>query len=153
LVRPIRNSVKAIIIREDMLICIRGRDKAGGLFYCLPGGGQRNGESLAEALKRECREELSADVNVGDLAYIREDIGDKYGPGRHGTDWHQVEFMFRCAIADDVERETGSEPDDYQDGLEWLPLERLTELEFYPKALAPMLATGRSEPMYLGNVE
>jgi 8-oxo-dGTP diphosphatase len=154
-VKPIRNSAKAIIVRDGKILCIRGQDPSGhpsAVFYCLPGGGQMNGETLVEALIRECCEELSVEVTVGSLKHVREYIGDKYGDGRHGEDWHQIEFYFRCEIAPNAECVPGIEPDSYQMGLEWLPLHQLADYRFYPEALAPLLIYGETAPVYLGDV-
>ncbi|MGO8683190.1 MAG: NUDIX domain-containing protein [Thermoleophilia bacterium] len=55
--------VSAIIIVRQRLLLVkqgRGNDK----YWLLPGGGVRFGESLAEALQREIREELDRPVDV-----------------------------------------------------------------------------------------
>jgi hypothetical protein len=41
--KPIRNSAKAIVIRDGYLLSIRNRD-ADGDWYILPGGGQNHGD-------------------------------------------------------------------------------------------------------------
>ena len=147
--KPIRNSAKAIIVRNNQLLTLKCIDM-GTIFYQLPGGGQQNGETLTNALKRECLEEISAEVAVGDLLFIREYIG-----GKHGPEWHQVEFMFSCALPDSVECKQGTEPDKVQIAIEWLPLEQLDQYNLYPKALIPGLMNGFSEntSVYLGDVE
>ena len=124
----IRNSAKAIIVRNNQLLALKCIDR-DTIFYQLPGGGQENGETLTDALKRECIEEISAEVEVGDLLFIREYIGGKHGPG-----WHQVEFMFSCTLLDDMECTNGTEPDKAQIAIEWLPLERLDQYQLYPNA-------------------
>lgn len=55
----IRNSTKAIIIRDRCLLVIAYKDE-GGPYFALPGGGQEPGETIADAVRRECREELGA---------------------------------------------------------------------------------------------
>jgi ADP-ribose pyrophosphatase YjhB (NUDIX family) len=55
--------VSAICIVDERLLLVkqgRGNDE----YWLLPGGGVRFGESLAEALRREIREELDRPVNV-----------------------------------------------------------------------------------------
>lgn len=59
---PVRNSGKAIIIQGASLLVIVHRDEEG-TWYSLPGGGQEPGETLPEALQRECHEELGVSVN------------------------------------------------------------------------------------------
>jgi len=53
----VRLSVKAIIVREGRLLVLKCRDQQG-FWYVLPGGGQQVGETLDQALRRECLEEL-----------------------------------------------------------------------------------------------
>ncbi len=58
--------VAALIRRSDrFLICRRPKHKARAGLYEFPGGKVEAGESLQEALARECREELGFDPVVG----------------------------------------------------------------------------------------
>ena len=60
--------VAALIRREDkFLICQRPENKARGLLWEFVGGKVEAGESKAEALKRECREELNIAIEVGEI--------------------------------------------------------------------------------------
>ncbi len=62
--------VAAMIYDGDrFLICQRPRNKARGLKWEFPGGKVEENESDAEALMRECREELAAEIEVGDLYF------------------------------------------------------------------------------------
>ena len=58
--------VVAALIRKDdrFLVCQRPPDKARALLWEFPGGKIEPGESGPEALVRECREELGADIRV-----------------------------------------------------------------------------------------
>ena len=49
------------------MICQRPAHKARGLLWEFVGGKTEPGESLEEALIRECREELDITVDVGDV--------------------------------------------------------------------------------------
>ena len=51
---------------ERFLICQRPAHKARGLLWEFVGGKQEPGESLQEALQRECREELAIEIAVGE---------------------------------------------------------------------------------------
>ncbi|MEA3238227.1 MAG: NUDIX domain-containing protein, partial [Candidatus Bipolaricaulota bacterium] len=93
----IRNSAKAIIIEDDRILLTRNRNNAGE-FYLLPGGGQRHGESLSEALVRECLEEIGVRVSVGNLLLVRDYISAHHEFASEDANAHQVEFMFRCRI-------------------------------------------------------
>ena len=61
--------VVAALIREDnlFLICQRPAHKARGLLWEFVGGKVESGETMEEALVRECREELGVTVHVGDV--------------------------------------------------------------------------------------
>lgn len=59
--------VAALIWEKDkFLICQRPATKARGLLWEFVGGKAEDGETLAQALKRECAEELGICVDVGD---------------------------------------------------------------------------------------
>ena len=59
--------VAALIWDGDrFLICQRPEYKARGLLWEFVGGKVEPGETKAEALRRECREELDFDLEVGD---------------------------------------------------------------------------------------
>ncbi|MBQ8917413.1 MAG: (deoxy)nucleoside triphosphate pyrophosphohydrolase [Oscillospiraceae bacterium] len=60
--------VAALIWRQDrFLICQRPPHKARGLLWEFVGGKVEPGETKEEALARECREELDADVRAGEV--------------------------------------------------------------------------------------
>ncbi len=150
--RPVRNSAKAIIIRDGRLLLTVNTD-GDGHFYLLPGGGQRNGEPLRDALLRECREEIGVDVIAGELRYVREYIARNHEFADSDGDAHQIEYMFLCRLPDGAEPADGHEPDIYQVGVEWVPLESVRECRLYPAALRPLLASECAEgPVYLGDV-
>ena len=52
---------------ERFLICQRPAHKARGLLWEFVGGKVEPGETKAQALVRECREELAVEVAVGDI--------------------------------------------------------------------------------------
>lgn len=60
--------VAALIKKDDkFLICQRPKNKARGLLWEFVGGKVEKGEGLQDALKRECKEELDVDIEVGEL--------------------------------------------------------------------------------------
>ncbi len=149
----LRNSAKALIIRDGHLLAQCNRDREGP-WYLLPGGGQHHGENLHEALKRECREEISCQITIGPLRFIREYIGAHHEFRESDSHSHQVEFMFECALVDGQEPSLGPEPDTDQVGFEWLPLDRLTDYRLYPSGLRTLLREGLGGvdgPVYLGD--
>lgn len=60
--------VAAVIEKDNRIYCARRRnDGELALKWEFPGGKVESGETNQEALKREIREELSADIKVGDF--------------------------------------------------------------------------------------
>ncbi|MBB3110261.1 8-oxo-dGTP pyrophosphatase MutT (NUDIX family) [Paenibacillus phyllosphaerae] len=150
---PIRNSAKAIIIQAGQVLLTKNKD-ATGYFYIFPGGGQERGETLVQAVKRECMEEIGQDVEVGELAHVREYIGKNHEYAEWDGATHQVEFYFQCTLKSSMPGEAignGINPDDYQIGVEWVPLDRLHEYSVYPRALIPILQGGAAAICYLGD--
>ena len=152
--KGIRTSAKAIIIEDGKILLTRNED-AQGAFYLLPGGGQRHGEPLSEAVVRECMEETGVLVSVGDLLLVRDYISDNHEFAEQDDDVHQVEFMFRCRIVDG-DAHSGETPDIWQTGVEWVEVSKLRDVRLYPAALAEPLqriARGESPAIcYLGDI-
>jgi 8-oxo-dGTP diphosphatase len=150
----LRNSTKAIIIENDLILLTVNRDKEG-LFYLLPGGGQRHGESLSDALVRECLEETGLHIFVGDLVLVRDYISAHHEFAEDDVDTHQVEFMFRCQVSQGGAR-VGKLPDKWQSGVEWVPVTELDDIRLYPSAIVEPLkniASGKPSGIcYLGDV-
>ncbi|MDO4458611.1 MAG: (deoxy)nucleoside triphosphate pyrophosphohydrolase [Clostridia bacterium] len=53
--------------REKFLACQRPAHKSRGLMWEFVGGKQEKGETLEEALVRECKEELAVNIGVDDV--------------------------------------------------------------------------------------
>jgi 8-oxo-dGTP diphosphatase len=151
--KAVRNSAKAIIIAAGQLLAIRRTD-AEGDWYTLPGGGQHPGETLVDALRRECREELGAEVEVGSLRHIREYIGAHFEFAQEDADVHQVELMFECTLVTDPFLAKPILPDEGQVGIAWLPLADLCSYRLYPMELRAMLVHGFDPQarIYLGDI-
>lgn len=142
-----------MIIRNGKLLVIRNTTD-GHDWYILPGGGQNHGETITDALKRECLEEASIEVEVGDILFIRDYISRNHEFAETENDAHQVEFMFHCAISEDAQPETGNAADQWQTGVEWLPVGSLDKFNLYPSQLREAFAAGIPEKhsIYLGDV-
>ena len=66
--KPFFNVVAALIIKDDrILICQRPANKSNALLWEFVGGKVESDETKEEALIRECREELDADIEVGEI--------------------------------------------------------------------------------------
>lgn len=149
----IRNSAKAIIIQNGYLLTIK-KQQNNEPYYVIPGGGQEHRENLHEAVIRECREELGADVEVGELLFVREYIGKNHQFANNHALAHQTEFMFLCQLKQQSFKE-GTNLDDNQIGTEWLPIKELLNYNLYPHALRSQLLSfyeGNNRTVYLGDV-
>lgn len=127
----IRNSAKAVIIEDNKVLLIKNLNE-NGFWYIFPGGGQDFNESLDEAVKRECIEELGAEVDVHELLYIRDYIGLNH---EFDENAHQVEFYFKCSLKTRPNVELATETGDIQVAFEWISLDGLDSCELYPKVL------------------
>lgn len=151
-IKSIRPAARAVIIHAGRLLAVKMRD-ARGIYYILPGGGQRPGETLLEAVRRECLEEVGVEVEVGRLLYVREYIGRNHRFSPHHAGFHQLEHVFLCQVKDPTQACEGCETDNHQVGVSWLALDALETIRFYPECLRPHLATGRLDfpQVYLGD--
>lgn len=136
--RPLRNSAKALIIRDGKVLCTTNRDLLGN-FYLLPGGGQNHGETLKDAVVRECLEEIGAAIEVGNLYFVREYISANHELAAYDDSIHQIEFMFVCRLLEEPGSNDSASPDSMQTGIEWLPIADLKKYRFYPNSLIELL--------------
>src|SRR5205085_12193455 len=134
----VRISNKAVIIRDGKILVNENKDK-DGIFYCLPGGGQEHGETIHEALKRECLEETGLVVEVKELVYIRDYIGKSHEMFDVHNNVHQVEPMFLCDIINEDNIGKGISRDTTQTGIVWLDISNLNNVRFYPSALKSLI--------------
>jgi mutator protein MutT len=62
--------VYGILLNDENKILLSDENRFGRKFTKFPGGGLEQGEGLKDCLKREFKEELELDVEVGDLFYL-----------------------------------------------------------------------------------
>ena len=146
---PVRNSVKAIIIKNDKLLCIRKSDN-DGYYYLLPGGGQEKNETFIETVKRECFEEIGAEIKVLKFLYIREYIGKNH-EFKNTDNNHQVEFMFECELVSEPNTNNANNIDDGQNGIEWIDINKSNEYRVYPKILLERIKNKENNLITLQN--
>ena len=67
----VMTEVVAAVIRQDgkVLICRRPEGKQCALLWEFPGGKPEKGETMEQALARECMEELAIKISVGKLLH------------------------------------------------------------------------------------
>lgn len=78
-------AVSAAIFRGDRVLLVRRARPPAANLWTLPGGRVELGEPLAEAVRREVKEETALSIRVGALAGYREIILDRAvgDRGRH----------------------------------------------------------------------
>ena len=144
--REIRNSAKALIIKDGKILAIKIRDSDGD-FYIMPGGGQEAEEQLSQTVCREVAEEVGINVECRDLLFVIE--------GVHGEHFHRVDLVFLCEYIDEI-----SNPrlhgDTNQIGFAWLDIFNLNKQPLYPSKLRRQIMNfyeGKPYITYLGNEE
>jgi len=148
-----RNSCKAVIVKDGKVLLTLNHDDTGD-FYLLPGGGQKFGETLLQAMQREVLEETGWVVEPGELILARDYIGSNHEFARWEADVHQTELMF---TAKPVRKEQQPlVPDPWQTGVEWVDICNLKDIRIYPSVLKDIIPeivvnTYRG-PIYLGDV-
>ena len=146
----IRLSAKAVIIEDNKLLVMHHRSTDGD-YYILPGGGQKNGETLDAAIQRECLEEAGVKVGVIDVLYIHDYIEANHEFAGLNPGFHQVEIIFECQLLDDSTLGQGTQMDTRQIGVSWLPLDELSQHPLYPKILRDLFPQ-KIHRIYLGDV-
>ena len=119
----------------------------------LLGSGQKYNERIDEALNRECVEEIGSHVEINRLIFIRDYIGKNHQFKNQEGDVHQVELMFSCKLLNENPSMTRKK-DEYQIGIEWIPLNELKQIRVYPRVLKEVIHSDGTfdEKEYLGDM-
>lgn len=144
--REIRNSAKALIIKDNKMLAIKISD-GNEEWYIMPGGGQDSEELLPDAVCREVAEEIGIQVEVKELAFVIE--------GVKGENFHRVDLVFSCEYVGELDNPI-LHGDTNQVGIEWLNLENLNHLPLYPSKLRRQIMNlheNKPYKIYLGNEE
>lgn len=148
---PIRNAARALIIRQDKILLLRKEGGGRDTRFALPGGAQELGETLIDALQRECIEEIGAAVQVGELLHVADffKLRDTQPPSRR----HVVEFLFRCSVSDDYKPHNGDRPDKHQVEVVWADVPDVSRLPLFPQFLSDCIAQHLKggKTLYLGD--
>ena len=149
----IRNAVRALIVRDESVLLLRKEGGGQGERFALPGGAQDPGETLVEALGRECQEEIGTQVEIGDLLTVADYF--KQRDTQPPSTRHLLEFLFSCHVPDDYVPQNGHHPDKHQIEVVWVRLSDLDQLMLFPRSLSeslPGVITGDNKG-YLGIID
>ena len=144
---PVRNSAKAVLVHDGKILLNRCVSRFGE-YYALPGGGQRNGETLTEAVKRELLEETGYAVQPLRLAGVYERVSTTHTDANA----HKIYFIFYCRLAD-LNRRRPTETDRFQVGMEWVDLRDVRKRNLFPRAIRDNIPSliGYGETIYIGS--
>ena len=134
LIPGIRNAVRALIVRREKILLLKKEGGGRAQRFALPGGAQDPGESLREALNRECVEEIGTPVEIGALIHVADffKLRDTQPPTRR----HLVEFLFRCRVPDEYTPHNGEHPDKHQVEVIWADIGETAALPLFPQFLS-----------------
>ena len=144
---PVRNSAKALVLHEGKILVNRCTSRFGD-YYALPGGGQREGETLLEAVRRELLEETGFRVVPLRLSGLYERVCENRADGAS----HKLYFIFLCHLAEE-QGGAPTERDRFQVGMEWIDASELRRRNLFPRAIRDNLPAllGAGETIYLGS--
>jgi len=134
--------VAAVVVREGRVLLAR-HEKAGETYWVLPGGAVEPGETLAEALRRELREEVGIEAELGELLFVN----DGYRPEA------EIVAVYFAAKLKDEQQELRLSQGKVLREVRWFAPEELAELELRPsikEELLEYLTTGTVGCRYLG---
>ena len=108
-----RLSAHAVITNEDGEVLLL-KANYGDSSWGLPGGALEPGETIHEALLRECLEELSCDVDVSYLSGVY-----------YHSAYNSQAFIFRCTLEPSATIKLSSEHTDYM----FTPIEHMSPIQ------------------------
>lgn len=119
--------VGAVILneRQDVLLLKRKDEFESGL-WTIPGGAVEWFETCADAIKRECREEVGVEVEIDQLLTVVDHIVRELG-----VHWVSVEYLVHVTAGNP---RNADERENYE--LRWFPLNALPEALTHPSRAA-----------------
>ena len=140
-----RVRVAAIVVRDGEILLVRHLKK-GKTYWLLPGGGVKFGETLADALVRELKEETNLEVEVGRPVFLN----DSVPPDTHR---HVLKIYFTARITGGS---LAAEENTLVQETKFFPIDTIPDLPlFYPDIRDCLLdAYNRdfTDTVYLGNI-
>ena len=142
-IRP-RVRVAGILIEDERILLIE-HTKNNKKYWLVPGGGVDWGESAAEALIREFKEETSLDIEVEKFLFISETIA----PDKQK---HVINLYFKIKKAENSSNIMKLGEEEMLTDLRFIPEDEMKNIKLYPnikEKLIKLLNKENIEP-YLG---
>ncbi len=127
--RPVRVSVRGLIIRDEKLLLVNAWPDGKSDLMCAPGGGVEPHQSLPDNLRREILEETGVTVEVGAPVMVNE-FHDPDG------EFHQVDIYFRCTALGAEFPTDWTDPEGIVTDRRWVSRAELKGLRVKPDGLA-----------------
>lgn len=146
----IRNATRALIVRNNHILLLKKEYEDGQTRLAFPGGGQETGETLIQALNRECMEEIGTEVEVTKLLHVAEHFKPRSTEPLIMR--HLVDFLFECTVPDSYTPQNGHHPDKHQVAVVWEDIMQVTQPDLFPEILARRVkkSTHNNAKVYLG---
>lgn len=149
----IRCATKAIIIENGAILLNRCKGEDGDTYFDLPGGGQKQYESLEQTVIREVKEETGYEVSVERFVALAEEINVSEEYRKLYPEYtYRILHVFTAKLVGE-RRGIPTEMDFGMQESIWMPLERLDDtVKTRPGCLKEILhrLAEVDAPMYLG---
>jgi ADP-ribose pyrophosphatase YjhB (NUDIX family) len=143
--------VAAVIMDAENILLVKHR-RRGRAYWTLPGGGLMEGETVAECLRREVKEETGLDVELRNLLFVTDVV-----PQNDASDGHVVNLIFHAVVnGGELVPGHGGRIDETRDHVEFVPLASVPALNLYPPIALDIaeafLVEFEGKAKYLGNL-
>ncbi|MDK2941601.1 MAG: hypothetical protein PWP56_1114 [Acetobacterium sp.] len=133
--------IAGVLVKNERILLQKPRNDDG---YSIPGGHVRRGETSQEALIREFKEEINADIQVERLLFV----GENFFPWGNRP-CQQISLYYHILLRDDTQIplegvfKVIDELENMQIDLDfcWILLSELKKVKFYPTNLVDDLIT------------
>jgi ADP-ribose pyrophosphatase YjhB (NUDIX family) len=150
---------RGIVLHRGHVMLLRG-EEPGRVYYFLPGGMVRHGETLQAACEREVFEETGVRVHARRLLYVREFIAERHKRRTAGmpANHHVIAGVFLCEVtgssAEKPPSSLGKFTADHGaggvTGLFWLPQTQIAGVDLHPPQLKEALTAEFPPPIDAG---
>ncbi|MCH5353470.1 MAG: NUDIX hydrolase [Acutalibacter sp.] len=133
-----------VLVKDGMLLVQRDR---GGNEYALPGGHVKIGETTADALVREFREETGAEIKSTRLLWTEECFWNWNGKAAHNISFYYLVELCKTETVPVIgEFVPHKDNDDVLIG--WMSVENLKDITIYPAFLKEEISSLDSPPKH-----